>query len=105
MYLSMFSLTNTVLTLALTITWVKVQNFINPELKKFKNKISCLNGQLSLYKQLRNHKPITICLIQYYEADLQWKVSLKILNSGIILKTFTHAINNLKHEKENHNTI
>ena len=31
------------------------------------------------------------CLIQYFEADFLWKVSLKILNSGIILKTFTHA--------------
>ena len=103
MYLT---LTNTVLTLALTITWVIVQNFINPELKKFKYKISCCyNGQLSLDKQLRNHKAIIICLIQYFEADFQWKVSLKILNSGITLKTFTQAINNLKHEKENQNTI
>ena len=48
---------------------------------------------------------IVICLIQYFEADLilnyTWiqdfeadfllKVSLKTLNSGIILKTFTHA--------------
>ena len=31
-----------------------------------------------------------ICLIQHFEADFLWKVSLKILNSGIILKTFTH---------------
>ena len=30
-------------------------------------------------------------LIQHFEADFLWKVSLKILNSGIILKTFTHA--------------
>ena len=29
-------------------------------------------------------------LIQHFEADFLWKVSLKILNSGIILKTFTH---------------
>ena len=35
-----------------------------------------------------------ICLIQHFEADILWKVSLKILNSGMILKTFTHA--NLK---------
>ena len=27
---------------------------------------------------------------QDFEADFQWKVSLKILNSGLILKTFTH---------------
>ena len=31
-------------------------------------------------------------LIQHFEADFLWKVSLKILNSGIILKTFTHAL-------------
>ena len=34
---------------------------------------------------------IIIYLIQHYEADFQQKVSLKILNSGIILKTFTYA--------------
>ena len=33
---------------------------------------------------------IIICLIQHFEADFLWKVSLKILNLGIILKTFTH---------------
>ena len=32
-----------------------------------------------------------ISLIQNFEADFLWKDSLKILNSGIILKTFTHA--------------
>ena len=31
-----------------------------------------------------------ISLIQHFEADFLWKVSLKILNSGLILKTFTH---------------
>ena len=30
-----------------------------------------------------------VSLIQHFEADFLWKVSLKILNSGIILKTFT----------------
>ena len=29
--------------------------------------------------------------IQHFEADFLWKVSLKILNSGLILKTFPHA--------------
>ena len=29
---------------------------------------------------------IIVCLIRYFEADFLWKVSLKILNSGIILK-------------------
>ena len=33
-----------------------------------------------------------ISLIQHFEADFLWKVSLKILNSGIILKTFTHGL-------------
>ena len=32
-----------------------------------------------------------ISLIQHFEADFQWKVSHKILNSEIILKAFTHA--------------
>ena len=32
-----------------------------------------------------------ISLIQHFEADFPQKVSLKILNSGIILKTFTHG--------------
>ena len=33
---------------------------------------------------------IMISLIQHFEADFLWKVSLKILNSGINLKTFTN---------------
>ena len=32
-----------------------------------------------------------ITLIQHFENDFLWKVILKILNSGIILKNFTHA--------------
>ena len=32
-----------------------------------------------------------ISLIQHFEADFLWKVSLKILNSGIIVNTFTHV--------------
>ena len=32
-----------------------------------------------------------ISLIQHFEADFLWKVSLKFLNSGKILKTFTHV--------------
>ena len=34
-----------------------------------------------------------MCLIQYFEADFLGKVSLKIVNSGLILKTFTHVHN------------
>ena len=33
-----------------------------------------------------------VSLIQHFEADFLWKVSLKILNSGTILKTFTHEL-------------
>ena len=36
-------------------------------------------------------KAIIILPIQHFEADFLWKVSLKILNSGITLKTFTHC--------------
>ena len=32
-----------------------------------------------------------VSLIQHFEADFLWKVSLKIMNSGIILKTLTHT--------------
>ena len=32
-----------------------------------------------------------ISQIKHFEADVLWKVSLKFLNSGIILKTFTHV--------------
>ena len=33
-----------------------------------------------------------ISLIQHFEADYLWKVSLKIQNSGLILKIFTHEV-------------
>ena len=33
-----------------------------------------------------------ISLIQHLEADFLWNVSLKILKSGLILKTFTHVL-------------
>ena len=33
--------------------------------------------------------------IQHFEADFPQKVSLKILNSGIILKSFTHEVMNM----------
>ena len=41
-------------------------------------------------KQIR--EAIKSSLIQHFEADFLWKVSLKILNSGIILKTFTDVV-------------
>ena len=39
-----------------------------------------------------NQKSYYYLRIQDFEADFPWKVSLKILNSGIILKTFTHVV-------------
>ena len=39
---------------------------------------------------MKIREPIIISLIQHFEADFLWKVSLKILNLGIILKTSNH---------------
>ena len=33
-----------------------------------------------------------ISLIKHFEAGFLWKASLKILNSGLILKTFSHGL-------------
>ena len=45
-----------------------------------------------------------IPLIQHFEADFLWKVSLKILHSGIILKTFTHALTSSEGSDEHPHT-
>ena len=50
-----------------------------------KLKLLCLDN-------LKLKEGTIISLFQHFEADFLWKVSLKILNSGLILKTFTHAI-------------
>ena len=42
---------------------------------------------------------IIISLIQHFEADFLWKVNLKILNSGLILKTFTHGLRGFQYTK------
>ena len=47
---------------------------------------STLNGQLSLDRLNINQRSKDNLIIQYFEDDCLWKVSLKILNSGIILK-------------------
>ena len=85
-----------------TMLWVKVQNFQNPELLKIKPQnlhhaykyqqfqvlmVNCLWINLNQIKEA-----IRICLIQDFGAAFLWKVSLKILNSGMILKTFPHAM-------------
>ena len=36
-------------------------------------------------------KAITSCIIQLFEDDLLWKVSLKLVTVGIILKKFTNV--------------
>ena len=41
--------------------------------------------------QKLNHAICNELFIQHFEADFLWKVSLKILNSGLILKMFPHA--------------
>ena len=58
--------------------------------------ISCLNGQLCL-DNLKNNQRIKlllstiISLIHHFESDFLWKVSLKILNSGLILRRLRHT--------------
>ena len=47
---------------------------------------------------------IKICLIQHFEADFLWKISLKILNSGLTLKTFTCAYGLVMISKEKYST-
>ena len=55
--------------------------------------ISCLNAKICFYMIWKLIKEaIIISLIQHFEADFLWKVSLKILNSGLILKTSTHGL-------------
>ena len=96
-----------------TMPSVKVQNFQNPELKKFKFSnsqyaykilaLSSLNGQLFQDKLKINQRfcgwlsmleiEILLLLIQ-----CQWtltsmpRISLKILKSSKVFKTFTHSI-------------
>ena len=45
-------------------------------------------------------KAIIICRIKHFEADFLWKVGLKILNLGIIVKSFTHADDKSSHWPE-----
>ena len=50
-----------------------------------------LTGQMSFNKLKINQRSYNNLPNSVFEADFLWKVSLKILNSGLILKTFTHA--------------
>ena len=86
---------------ARTDAWKKIRNFPNPELLKSNLKtqavflhlstISSLDGQLSLDKQKLKQKSYHYKQNSAFLGRLLWKVSLKILNSGIILKSFTRA--------------
>ena len=68
-------------------------------LQKWIHVISCLNGKLCLDQLKTNQRSQQNLPKSAFEADFLWKVSLKILNSGLILKTFTHVICNLKIER------
>ena len=77
----------------------KILNFQNSSLKTCNMptkylQIWSLNGQLSLDRPYIR-EPVIIFLIQHFETDFLLKVSLKILNSRIILKSFTHIPVNL----------
>ena len=74
----------------------EVPNFQNPELSKLH---SCTRRPLNIHNfkfkwsnVLSQTENKSEKLFQHFEADFLRKVSLKILNSGIILKTFTHEI-------------
>ena len=78
---------------------LKILNFENSTLKtcsiptKYSQfHVKMIKCPLKDWKSIR--EAIMISLIQHFEADYLWKVSLKILKSGIILKTFTHVSDN-----------
>ena len=70
---------------------VKVHNFYNQTLILAVYLQNLNNFKLSLEKLKINQEAIIICLIQSFEADFPKKVSLKILNSVITLKTSNHV--------------
>ena len=58
-----------------------------------------INYVLIIWKLI--NEAIVNSLIQHFEADFLWKVSLKILNSGLILKTFTYDFMEITNEIQN----
>ena len=52
----------------------------------------CQHCQLSIDKLKINWRSILVCLTRYFETNFQWKVRLKILNSGI--HPFVFVLNN-----------
>ena len=70
----------------------KSRNFQTSNLKLAVCPLNIHNFKVKWSIDFRQTVPIKISIIQHFEADFLWKVSLKILNSGIILITFTHAL-------------
>ena len=57
---------------------------------------ACTDNVKTIYPpQTKFAGGIIICLIQHFEAEFLWKVGLEILNSEIILETFTHVYCNI----------
>ena len=48
-------------------------------------------GVIASTKKKLIREATLISLIQHFEADFLWKFSFKMLNSGLILKTFSHT--------------
>ena len=73
----------------------KSLNFWNSNFKTCRMSTKMVNLKLNdcveiIWKLIR--EAIINSLIQHFKADFLWKVSLKILNSGLILKTFIHVM-------------
>ena len=65
---------------------------VNKQVKKLINHVQFqyqCTSHPSEIESLNNDEVIVLCLIQDFEADFPQKVSLKVLNSCIILKTVT----------------
>ena len=75
-------------------TWTfEIQNLLCP-VGPLSNNSSKLKLSIVLSRAENKSEKLEclICLIQHFEADFPQKVSLKLLNSGLILKTFTHVV-------------
>ena len=90
MYLALFRLYTVLAKIPKSCTLENQNLKLSACLQNTKN--SKLNCQIPLDKLKPNQKSYYYLQIQHFEADFLWKVSLKILNSGIIPKTFTHVL-------------
>ena len=64
--------------------------------------ISCLNDYVFRHLNINQRSYYNLPIFQDFEADFLWKVSLKIMNSGLIMKTFTHVIHGINRGVPNH---